>query len=99
MSTAAEVAAAVAAQFDGASADRIRALLDDYGREPHERERERVQIAIVVQSAGCEDKLRKLIRMAKRDYRDVLAGPLSAAEGAAARSAAADMLERWGRKD
>ena len=47
-------------------------LLDSYGVEPYERERERVQVAILKLSAGSEEKVRKYLAVAKRDYRDVL---------------------------
>jgi hypothetical protein len=40
--------------------------------EPHERERERVQLDIVKLSAGSEAKVREYVVVAKRDYRDVL---------------------------
>lgn len=47
-------------------------LLDGYGVESYERERERVQLAILKLSEGNEEKLREFIAVAKRDYRDVL---------------------------
>lgn len=47
-------------------------LLDSYGVESYERERERVQLAIVKLSAGNEEKLREFVVVAKRDYRDIL---------------------------
>lgn len=47
-------------------------LLDSYGVEPDERERERVQVAILKLSAGSEEKVREHLAVAKRDYRDVL---------------------------
>ncbi len=47
-------------------------LLDQYGSEPHHRERERVHLAIVELSRGSLDELRRLMDYAKRDYRDVL---------------------------
>ena len=47
-------------------------LLDTYGVESHERERVRVQLAIVKLSEGNEEKLREFVAVAKRDYRDVL---------------------------
>ncbi len=46
--------------------------LDMYGVEPYERERERVQLAILKLSAGNEEKVREFVAVAKRDYRDVL---------------------------
>ncbi len=51
---------------------RVLELLDSYGVEPYERERERVQVAILQLSAGSEAKVREYVAVAKRDYRDVL---------------------------
>ena len=51
---------------------RVLELLDSYGVDPHERERERVQLDIVRLSAGSEEKLREYVTVAKHDYRDVL---------------------------
>jgi hypothetical protein len=47
-------------------------LLDTYGVESYERERARVQLAILKLSAGSEEKVREYVDVAKRDYRDVL---------------------------
>jgi hypothetical protein len=47
-------------------------LLDAYGVQSYERERERAQVAIVTLSEGDEAKLRYLIDVAQNDYRDVL---------------------------
>lgn len=47
-------------------------LIDRYGVESYERERERVQLAILKLSAASEDKVREYMAVAKRDYRDVL---------------------------
>ena len=48
--------------------------LDDYGVEPYERERERVQLAILklCQEEGLNTPDR-FVKAAKQDYRDVLA--------------------------
>jgi hypothetical protein len=51
---------------------RVLELLDNYGVESYERERERVQVAILRLSAGSEGKAREYLAAAKRDYRDVL---------------------------
>ena len=51
---------------------RVLELLDTYGVESYERERERVQLAILKLSAGSEEKVREYVDVAKRDYRDVL---------------------------
>ena len=67
-----EVAASVQATFPMSSWARVLELLDSYGVDPHERERERVQLDIVKLSAGSEEKVREYVAVAKRDYRDVL---------------------------
>ncbi len=51
----------------------ILALLDTYGTETYERERERVQLAVLKLSKGDIDRLHKFVTVAKRDYRDALA--------------------------
>ena len=66
------VVAAVRASFPGADPDAILAVLDEYGVEPYQRERDRVQLAIVNLSEGDEAKLRYFVEVAKQDYRDVL---------------------------
>jgi hypothetical protein len=66
------VAAAIAALFPADACSRILAFVDAYGREPHERERERVQLAIVRLSEGDEARLGYFLSVAKQDYRDVL---------------------------
>ena len=59
--------------FPQENPSRISALLHMYGTERYERERERVQLAILKLSEGAPDRLLRLIEMAKQDYRDVLA--------------------------
>jgi len=97
-----EVVAAVRASFPHGDAATILSILDLYGTEPYEREKERVQLAIVALSAGEEDKLLYFVQCAKTDYRDVLhwqaSGPLSAKEGEQARQAAFGLIKRWGKK-
>lgn len=51
---------------------KIMSILDQYGVESYEQERERVQIAILKLSEGEMEKLHKNVRIAKEDYRDVL---------------------------
>jgi hypothetical protein len=51
---------------------RVVDLLDRYGVASYERERERVQLAILKLAEGNEEKLRELVDIAKHDYRDVL---------------------------
>jgi hypothetical protein len=59
-------------QFPRENLTTVMAILDYYGIEPYERERERVQIAILKLSAGDVDKLLHYVDAAKQDYRDVL---------------------------
>jgi len=66
------VIAAVRAVFPRADTSAILAILDEYGVEPYQRERERVHLAILNLSEGDEAKLRYFLDIAKRDYRDVL---------------------------
>ena len=67
-----EVVAVVEKTFPEASHSRVLELLDSYGVESYERERQRVQLAILKLSEGSEEKLRELVAVAKQDYRDVL---------------------------
>lgn len=67
-----EVMAAVLGLFPSRSAKGALEILDLYGVESHEPERERVQLAILALSKGNEDKLLHLVEAAKQDYRDVL---------------------------
>src|SRR5436305_1598336 len=67
-----EVVAVVQKTFPETSHSRVLELLDSYGVESYERERERVQLAILKLSDGNEEKLREFVAVAKRDYRDVL---------------------------
>ena len=66
------VLALVRASFPQESWPRVLGVLDAYGVESYERERERVQLAILNLSQGSEEKLREYLTVAKRDYRDVL---------------------------
>ena len=97
-----QVMAAVGSVFPEARWKAVFELLDRYGLEPHEREKERVQLAIVSLSRGREDELQNLIEAAKVDYRDVLLwsdhGGMSEADGQRAREAAAEVLKRWGKE-
>jgi hypothetical protein len=97
-----DVLAAVHAAFPAGDRSTILGVLDLYGTESCERERERVQLAIVELSGGSKDKLLELVQTAKTDYRDVLAwqqlGPLPEAEGKRLQNDARALLEKWGRK-
>jgi hypothetical protein len=67
-----------------------------------EPEQERVQLAIVELSSGNKAKLLELVRVAKIDYRDILARqslrPMSEDEGAALQQEARAVIERWGKQ-
>jgi len=100
--TEADVVAAVEAVFPRGDTKTILAVLDLYGTAPHEREANRVKVAIVQLSQGSEDKLLELVQTAKTDYRDILSwvetGPLSPAEGEKLQLAARKLLDEWGKK-
>ncbi|MBF0546335.1 MAG: hypothetical protein HQM08_17960 [Candidatus Riflebacteria bacterium] len=103
MSTASQtVIAAAKLAFPESDTQTIVDLLDLYGTEPYEREKERVQMAIIALSQGDETKLLEFISVAKLDYRDVLlwsmSPPLSEREGERLQQAVRDMLKRWGRE-
>ena len=67
-----DVLAAIRASFPESRWLHVESLLSAYGIEPHERERERVQLAILKISKGDEQKLQDHVATAKNDYRDVL---------------------------
>src|ERR1043166_6544687 len=67
-----DVVAVVQKTFPETSHSRVLGLLDSYGVEPYERERERVQLAVLKLSEGNEEKVREFVTVAKGDYRDVL---------------------------
>lgn len=46
-------------------------ILDAYGKEDYEREKKRVQLAILKLCEGDLEKLKKMVEWAKVDYRDV----------------------------
>jgi hypothetical protein len=49
-------------------------LVDEYGKEAHEREVDRVKLAILEVSDGKLSRLPYFVKCAKIDYRDVLVG-------------------------
>jgi hypothetical protein len=59
--------------FPGPTLDEALAILDDYGAEPYQREKERVQLAALKISNGDLERLREAMKIARTDYRDVLA--------------------------
>jgi hypothetical protein len=71
--TRADVERIVRREFAAAAAAEAAAILDEYGGEPWQRDRERVQLAALKLATGSLDELRRHVAVAKRDYRDVLA--------------------------
>ena len=75
-------------------------LLDAYGVESYELERERVQLANVKLSMGNEEKLKEYLAVAKVDYRDVLLWADSPQESMIdtpeKKKAVVDLLEKFG---
>ena len=51
----------------------VLALLDRYGAEPWERERDRVQLAVLKLASGSVGEVERRVAAARRDYRDALA--------------------------
>ena len=97
-----DILAAAKAAFPASEPATIVAELDLYGVAPHEPERERVQLAIIELSNGSIDKVREYVRIAKTDYRDILAwrqlGPLAEAEGKKLQNEAHALIEKWGKQ-
>ena len=100
--TRTDVESALCAAFPRSDAATVLSVIDLYGTEPHELERERVQLAIVVLSHGSEEKLLEFVQTAKTDYRDILcwaeSPPLSEAESQTQQDVVRDLLEKWGEK-
>jgi hypothetical protein len=67
-----DVIAQAKQQFPSEDTDVIMATLDEYGRDPFEQERERVQMDILKLSRGDIDRLHVYVRAAKTDFRDVI---------------------------
>jgi hypothetical protein len=78
-----DVIAAIKRDFPDEDLATLLAIPDKYGVERYERERERVQLAVIALSNGDTDKLLYYRDLAKRDWRDVLwwpEGPVIPAE-------------------
>lgn len=75
------------------------ALVDQYGTERHEREVDRVKLAILELSNGKLSRLPYFVACAKIDYRDVLGGqrlgPMTDAEEAQWQAGADRLLALW----
>lgn len=74
MVTRDEVVSKAKALFGEAKAEEALERIAAYGTEAHEREVERVQLAILEVSEGKMTRLPYFIQCAKIDYRDVLVG-------------------------
>jgi len=74
-------------------------LLDQYGIEGHEREVNRVKLAILESSEGKLSRLPYFVKCAKIDYRDLLTGqrlpPMSDDEELKWQASADLWLARW----
>jgi hypothetical protein len=88
--------------------DDVLAVLDGYGGEPYQQEKERVQMAALKISEGDLDRLRDAVATARTDFRDVLlaaeypregvvglAGPASEDDFARAREEDARRYREW----
>lgn len=95
-----QVAAAAKAAFADSELAETLAALDQYGTQPYENEVARVQLAIIQLSEGNKDKLLEFVKVAKVDYRDILAwqqtGPLSPEEDEKWQAAARALIRNWG---
>lgn len=81
--------------------EEVMLMLDQYGQNPGERERERMQLAILKLSTGSMEKLCHYLKMAQTDYRDVLMGAeysISQEQAKADLESAKEVLRRWGDK-
>ena len=87
--------------FGAASLDTVLEFLDEYGTGIHEPEVNRVKLAILSLSEGKKEKLQTFVKMAKVDYRDVLAarqlGPMSPKEGAKWQAMAQTLIDKRGK--
>jgi hypothetical protein len=76
---------------DPAERQRAQADLSRYGMETHERETERVRLAILKLADGRLGRVRELVDAAKNDYRDVLMWAEYPGEGQALWALRADL--------
>lgn len=65
------VTAALLNAFPESDANELLTVLDEYGTESYEQERERVQLAIILLASGDMDELKRYLAIAKGDFRDV----------------------------
>ena len=100
--TRADVEALALALFGEARWREALALVDQYGVEPHEREVERVKVAILEVSDGRLSRLPYFVKCAKIDYRDVLGGqrlgPMTPEQEAEWQAGADRRLALWNKR-
>jgi hypothetical protein len=101
-STRSEVEAMAIALFGAAQFQQALALVDEYGLASHEREVNRVKVAILESSAGKMSRLPYFVKCAKIDYRDLLTGqrlqPMSDEEETEWQASADRLLKLWNAK-
>lgn len=94
-----DVVSKARALFGEARAELALAIVDEYGTESHEREANRVKLAILEVSDGKLTRLPYFVKCAKLDYRDVLMGaklgPMTDEEEAKWQASADQMLALW----
>ena len=97
-----DVLASAKAMFGENELAEALAVLGEYGARSHDREVNRVRLAVLQLSEGRMEKLRHWVAMAKADYRDPLAAlelrPISPEEGAKLQAEAKSLIQRWGKK-
>ncbi len=71
-SAKAQLLEAIQQTFPAAEPEAILEVLNLYGQAPHEREQQRVYLAMLKVSQGDLDKLNAALKLAKEDYRDIL---------------------------
>ena len=67
-----KICRAIALRFPPEQAVEVERIVSQYGTRAHETECERVQFGIVVSSNGSLDRVKELVALAKRDYRDLI---------------------------
>jgi len=100
--TRADVESKARLLFGDARAAEALAIVDAYGTESHEREVNRVKLAILEASDGKMARLPYFVKCAKIDYRDVLTGArlgaMTEEEEARWQASADRMLAKWNAK-
>ena len=94
-----DVASKALALFGEGQVAEALVLVDEYGTQSHEREVNRVKLALLEVSAGRMTRLPYFVKCAKIDYRDVLTGaklePMTEEQEAEWQVVADRMLAIW----